>query len=158
MKMNFNFYYPTFIALFGYIILFAIILTPEKQYDNDTGEIVRKYNFSIRQWISIILLILVAILSLYTINCLNFNFHLFDKKDLVAEKGNVFSRNETLLTRTQINELYKKKLSPKSNCIYMSWLIAFCILGISISVLIINIISGFKKKEKKTLFDKLAEK
>jgi hypothetical protein len=40
----------------------------------------------------------------------------------------------------------------------MSWLIAFCILGISISVLIINIISGFKKKDKKTLFDKLAEK
>lgn len=144
------FYYPTIIATFGYMIMLFSLIVPEKKYDQETGEVRRKFELSGLKIFLIISLIITALISLYTINCLNFNFHLFDNKPLISEKDNLFTRDYRVLNKQQINQLYKQKLAPKTNCIYISWLIAFFVLIMSIVLIIIK---TFKNPKKQTIIN-----
>lgn len=150
---------PTYIALVGYILIIIIFLIPPKRYDPNTGEDVRSNNYSISQILGFILFLVFAVFSLYTINCLNLNHHVM-KKQLVPGKGDIFSRNTACISRETLNEQLKKAINPDSRCIYMAWVRSVMVLCISVIVFAIGYSSKFvnNKKDKKSLFDQLAEK
>ena len=89
---------PTYIALFGYLLIVIIFLIPPKRYDPSTGEDIRKNNFSFSQILGFSLFLAFAAFSLYSINCLNLNHHVMKKK-LVANSGDIFSSNTACITR-----------------------------------------------------------
>ena len=150
---------PTYIALIGYLIMIIIFLTPPKKYDPETGEDVRRNNFSFSQIMAFILFLIFAGLSLYTINCLNLNHHIIKKK-LVSNTGNIFSTNTACISRSTLNEELKKVIKPDSNCIYMAWIKAISIFSVAIMVFSIGYSRKFvnKTEDKISLFDKLSKK
>lgn len=149
---------PTYIALAGFLIMSFIFLIPPKRYDPETGEEVRRNNFSFSQIIAFIIFVCFAIFTLYSINCLNHNHHIL-QKELVKETSDLFSKDITRISKSSINELYKKSIKPDNNCIKIAWIKSVSILAISIIVFSIGYSSKFidKPNSKTSLFDQLAK-
>jgi hypothetical protein len=148
---------PTYIALFGYLMIIIIFLIPPKKYNPATGEDVRSNNFSTSQIIGFIIFLLIAFLTLYTINCLNLNHHVMKKK-MVSSTGDIFSRNTATISRDTLNQELNKAISPDNNCIVMAWILSIVILCISIIVFSIGYTSKFvtQSKSKSTIFKQLS--
>ena len=149
---------PTYIALFGYLIVIIIFLIPPKKYNPATGEDVRSNNFSTSQIIGFIIFLMIAIYTLYTINCLNLNHHVMKKK-MVSSTGDVFSRNTATISRNTLNQELNKAINPDSNCIYMAWISSIIILCICIIVFSIGYTSKFvtQSKSKTSVLQQLAK-
>ena len=147
---------PTYIALVGYLIMVIIFLLPPKRYNPETGEEVRKNNFSLAQMLAFFVFLILAGLSLYTINCLNLNHHVMKQK-LVPTSGNIFSSDKACISRETLNEELKKAINPDSNCIYVAWIRAVMVVCIALMVFSIGYRRKFQSKsgEKTSLFDKL---
>ena len=110
---------PTYIALVGYLIMVIIFLLPPKRYNPETGEEVRKNNFSLAQMFAFLVFLILAGLSLYTINCLNLNHHVMKQK-LVPTSGNIFfayslSKKNLKYVTDKINYGLKKFFSTNEN-------------------------------------------
>jgi|TARA_B110000259_G_C14013847_1_gene400558 hypothetical protein len=150
-------FYPTKIASLGFLLIIIIFLIPPKRYNPDTGENERKNNFSFSQILGFVLFLAFAYLILYTINCLNLNHHVLKEK-LVPAEGNIFSTNTLCLNRDTLNEQLKKAINPDSKCIHMAWVHSMIILTTSIIIFALGYSAKFvnTKKDKKSLFDKLA--
>ena len=149
---------PTYIALFGYLLVIIIFLIPPKKYDPSTGEDVRSNNFTFSQILGFIIFLAIAVFSLYSINCLNLNHHVMKKK-LVAESGNIFSSNTACISRSTLNEQLKKAINPDSNCIYMAWISSVIVLSLSIIVFSIGYTSKFvtQSRTKTSIFQQLSK-
>jgi hypothetical protein len=149
---------PTYIALFGYLLVIIIFLIPPKKYDPATGEDVRSNNFTFSQILGFIIFLAIAVFSLYSINCLNLNHHVMKKK-LVAESGNIFSSNTACITRSTLNEQLKKAINPDSNCIYMAWISSVIVLSLSIIIFSIGYTSKFvtQSRTKTSIFQQLSK-
>lgn len=149
---------PTYIALFGYLLVIIIFLIPPKKYDPATGEDVRSNNFTFSQILGFIIFLAIAVFSLYSINCLNLNHHVMKKK-LVSESGNIFSSNTACITRSTLNEQLKKAINPDSNCIYTAWISSIIVLSLSIIVFSIGYTSKFvtQSKTKTSIFQQLSK-
>jgi hypothetical protein len=149
---------PTYIALFGYLLVIIIFLIPPKKYDPATGEDVRSNNFTFSQILGFIIFLAIAVFSLYSINCLNLNHHVMKKK-LVAESGNIFSSNTACISRSTLNEQLKKAINPDSNCIYMAWISSVIVLSLSIIVFSIGYTSKFvtQSRTKTSIFQQLSK-
>ena len=78
---------------------------------------------------------MIAIYTLYTINCLNLNHHILKKK-LVPTEGNIFSSNTACLSREKLNEQLKQAISQDGKCIHMAWVHSMIILSVSIIIFI----------------------
>lgn len=152
-------FFPTKIALVGFLLIIIIFLIPPKRYNPDTGEDERRNNFSFSQILGFIIFLAFAGLMLYTINCLNLNHHIL-KKQLVSKEGNIFSSNTACISRETLNEQLKKAISPDSNCIHAAWIHSMIILCVSIIVFVLGYNTKFinTTKDKQSLFDKLAKK
>lgn len=149
---------PTYIALFGYLLIVIIFLIPPKRYDPSTGEDIRRNNFTFSQILGFSLFLAFAAFSLYSINCLNLNHHVMKKK-LVANSGDIFSSNTACVTRSTLNEQLKKAINPDSNCIYMAWASSIIVLSLSIIVFSIGYTSKFvtQSKSKTSVFKQLSK-
>ena len=149
---------PTYIALFGYLLVIIIFLIPPKKYDPATGEDIRSNNFTFSQILGFIIFLAIAVFSLYSINCLNLNHHVMKKK-LVAESGNIFSSNTACITRSTLNEQLKKAINPDSNCIYMAWISSVIVLSLSIILFSIGYTSKFvtQSRTKTSIFQQLSK-
>tara|TARA_B100000963_G_scaffold5934_1_gene4600 strand:- start:547 stop:1014 length:468 start_codon:yes stop_codon:yes gene_type:complete len=149
---------PTYIALFGYLIVIIIFLIPPKKYNPSTGEDVRSNNFSTSQIIGFIIFLLIAVFTLYTINCLNLNHHIMKKK-MVSNTGDIFSRNTATISRNTLNQELNKAINPDNNCILMAWVLSIIILCICIIVFSIGYTSKFvtQSKSKTSVLQQLAK-
>ena len=152
-------FYPTKIAALGFLLIIIIFLIPPKRYDPNTGQDVRRNNYSFSQIVGFIIFLAFAGLMLYTINCLNLNHHILKKK-LVPTEGNIFSSNTACITRETLNQQLKNAIAPDGKCIHAAWVHSMIILSMSIIIFSLGYYAKFinTTKDKQSLFDQLAQK
>lgn len=129
----------TYVALLAVIGVVIIYLVPPRKYDPKTGEIIRENKYTFWDIVGFIVFLILAFISLYSINCLNSEHHYS-----TASNTGVFGFGSSSVAQ------------PDKNCIYLSWFHAFFLLVLSIITISIGYNAKYTNPDRKTtLFDEL---